>query len=292
MGKFYFGLLAILILASFTSCKKSQNAPAYVYIPKINVNSNYGINGSSSSNITHVKVFNETELIGVYELPINVPVLDEGQANIRCIGLINNNGSATSILDYIFYEPSANDVSLEGDKQVTINPVVTYNPTSTADYWFEDFEGAGNAFFPGLGNVSEMIITESPSEVFEGTASAKFDLSADTAYSKYITNEQFSYSVGKAAFLELDYKNNQIFFFSLILHHFSAPSEQLPVFQFNSTFNDDGDLEWNKIYIDLGSILNNINSLSSFDICFEMERDVSVDDPLVLIDNVKVIKRK
>ncbi len=292
MGKFYFGFLSIFFIASFTSCKKSQPAPAYVYIPEITVNSSYNINGSNSSDITHVKVFNENELIGVYELPINVPVLDIDQANIQCIGLINNNGSATTIVDYIFYEPSTNEVFLESEKQDTIFPVVVYNPISSAEYWFEDFEGAGHAFLPGLGNVSEMFVTENPTEVFEGAGSAKFDLASDTAYSKYLTDENFSYAPGKAAFLELDYKNNQTFFFSLILHSFSGPSNKLPVFQFKSTINDQGDMEWNKIYIELGSILNNITSLSGFDICFEMERDLSVSDATVLIDNVKVIKKK
>ena len=176
MGKFYFGFLSILILSCFTSCKKSQNAPAYVYIPGISVTSSYGVSGSSSSNITHVKVFNENQLIGVYELPINVPILDENQATIRCIGLINNNGSASDIIDYIFYEPSANEVLLESEKQDTIYPNVVYNPSSTTDYWFEDFEGAGMAFSPGIGNVSEMIITENTTEVFEGGGSGKFDL--------------------------------------------------------------------------------------------------------------------
>lgn len=292
MGKFYFGLLGILILASFTSCKKSQPAPAYVYIPQISVNSTYGISGSSSSDITHVKVFNGNQLIGVYELPINVPVLGQNQANIQCIALINNNGSVTNILDYIFYDPSSNEVFLESEKQDTIYPIVKYNPSSTTDYWFEDFEGAGHAFTPGPGNISEMIITEDPSEVFEGGGSAKFDLSSDTAYVKYLTEENFSYAPSKPIFLELDYKNNQVFFFSLILHSYGGLTEQFPVFQFKSTINNDGDAEWNKIYIDLGSILNNVSSLESYDICFEAERDINVDDPMVLLDNVKVVKRK
>ncbi len=292
MGKFYFGILSILILSYFTSCKKSQNAPSYVYIPSINVASNYGVSGSSSSNITHVKVFNENQLIGVYELPINVPILDQDQATIRCIGLINNNGSASNIIDYIFYEPSANEVFLESEKLDTIYPIVEYNSSSSTDYWFEDFEGAGMAFSPGFGNVSEMIITENPAEVFEGGGSGKFDLSADTAYIKYITQEEFSYSPSKAIFLELDYKNNQAFFFSLILHYFDGSSDQLPVFQFKTTVNDNGELDWNKIYIDIGSILVGVNNLSNYDICFEMQRNLSVDDPIVLIDNVKVIKKK
>ena len=90
----------------------------------------------------------------------------------------------------------------------------------------------------------------------------------------------------------MNYKTNQAFFFSLILHPQSGTDYKLPVFQFKNSLNENGELVWDKIYIELGSILVGINNLQGFDICFEMERDITISNPVVLIDNVKVILSK
>lgn len=292
MGKFYFLALSLVSFLFFSSCEKDQITPGYVYIPEITVNTNYNINGSSSSRITNAKVYNGNELIGVYELPINVPVLSEGETNIQCLPLIENNGLASNILYYIFYNSSSDQVFIEGDKQDTIRPVVTYASNSQVDYWYEDFNGISFDLAPGPSSDAPLVITEDPNEIFEGNGSGSFILDNDSAYSKYLTEEYFNYSAGTPAFLELDYKNNQAFFFSLILRPADGNVYKLPIYQFSSTSNASGELEWNKIYIDLGTSLNEINNIGSFDICFEMERDNAVANPLVLIDNVKVIKGK
>lgn len=289
MGKFYFLLIAVFFLSFITSCKKDQPAPSYIYIPEIKVETNYNVSGSSSSKITHVKVFDGSQLIGVYELPINVPIINQGEATIQCLPLIEKNGSVGDILPYMFYNSSLNDVLLESDKQDTIKPIVSYVSTNSASYWFEDFNGISFNFVAGNNSNAPLVITENPSEIFEGAGSGKFDLSSDTAYSKYLTEEDFVYNSGKPAFLELDYKNNQPFFFSLILYPFGGTVYKLPIFQFSNTYTDDGDLDWNKVYIDIATPLNSLNGIEYFEICFEMERDISVNDPIVLIDNVKVI---
>ena len=107
-----------------------------------------------------------------------------------------------------------------------------------------------------------------------------------------MTDEGFLYPSGRPAYIELDYKNNQTFFFTLILTPGSGDSQKLPVFQFANTEIIDGEPSWNKIYIEVGSILNDYNGLASFDICFEMPRDESLSNPIVMIDNVKVIVKK
>lgn len=292
MGRFYIGILSLVIITFFTECKKSQTVPSYVYIPSIEVNSNYGISGSSSSKITSAKVFSGNKLIGVYELPINVPVLEKGQVQIQCLAVIENYGAASNLTDYIFYNSTSNDVFLEDGSQDTIYPIATYNPASNTDYWFEDFNGASHAFLAGEDNNATFDININPNEIYEGTGSGSFELPFDSSYAKFLTDEGFFYPSGRPAYIELDYKNNQAFFFSLILNPGSGPSSKLPVFQFSNTELIDGEPSWNKIYIEVGSLLNNYNNLASFDICFEMPRNSAVSDPIVMVDNVKVIVKK
>jgi len=292
MGKFYFLILSIFFSLSFTACKKEQSAPAYVYIPAIQVNSNYISQGSNSSQIVGAKVYNANQLIGVYELPVNVPVISTGNVTIQCLPLVENNGLASNYITYPFYTASSNEVFLEENGQDTIYPEVAYISNSFAAYWYEDFDEVGIDFAPGPNSNAPLVITNVPDEVFQGTGSGKFELDADTSYSKYLTEQNFQYIPGTPAFVELNYKNNQVFFFSLILRPATGTPFKLPVYQFNSTINEEGELYWNKIYIDIATSLSGINGIDSFDICFEMTRDAVVSDPIVLIDNVKVIKGK
>jgi hypothetical protein len=292
MGKIYFALFIFVFTSFFTSCKKEQTVPSYIYIPEIKVNSDYNLSGSNSSKIKNVKVYNGNALIGVYELPVNVPVLGIGQAEIKCRALIEDYNSSSNIMDYYFYNFSNNTVTLEEGKQDSIFPIVNYASSDFADYWFEDFESTGFAFAPGTNSNAPLVTTEDPAEIFQGTGSGEFVLLYDSSYSKYLTEEQFNYNSTKAAFLEMNYKTNQDFFFSLILHSQSGPDYKLPVFIFKSTVNESGEFLWDKIYIELGSILVDFNNLQSFDICFEMERDVTLSNSVVLIDNVKVILSK
>jgi hypothetical protein len=291
MGKIYLTLFLLPFLFLF-SCKKEQSAPSFVYIPEINVYSVYNVSGSNSSKIKYVKVFNGNTLIGVYGLPVNVPIIANGETEIKCSALIENYDSPNNILNYEFYEFSNDLVVLESGKQDTIYPTVNYLSSTYAEYWYEDFESSGHLFAAGPNSNAPLIITDDQSEVFQGIGSGKFELSTDSSYSKYLTEENFIYNAGKNAFLELNYKNNQTFFFSLILHPNSGNTYKQPVFQFKNSTNENGELVWNKMYIEIGSILNGLTNLQAFDICFEMQRDESVSDPVVLIDNVKVIRKK
>lgn len=292
MVKFYFLIFSIFSSLFFTACKKEQPVPAFVYIPNIQVNSNYIIQGSNSSQIVGAKVYNGNQLIGVYELPVNVPILSTGNVTIQCLPLVENNGLASNYINYVFYTSSNNQLSLGENSQDTIYPEVAYISNSFADYWYEDFDEVGIDFVPGPNSNAPLVITNDPDEVFQGSGSGKFELPADTSYSKYLTEENFQYVPGTPAFVELNYQNNQIFFFSIILRLESGSPLKIPIYQFNPTINNEGELYWNKIYIDIATTLSGINGIDSFDICFEMTRDAVISDPIVLIDNVKVIKGK
>jgi hypothetical protein len=181
---------------------------------------------------------------------------------------------------------------LESNNTDTIYPVVSYVSSNFVDYWYEDFDGVNFALSPGANSDAPLVITEDPNEVFQGNGSGKFILNTDTSYSKYLTEEYFEYSNGKPAFVELNYKNNQAFFFSLILRPQDGNLYKVPLYQFKNSLDESGELVWTKIYIDIGTTLNSLNNFGSFDVCLEMQRDINVSDPIVLIDNLKVIKSK
>jgi hypothetical protein len=122
--------------------------------------------------------------------------------------------------------------------------------------------------------------------------SGLFELNSDSAYIKSLTNEFFSYKKNTNVFVEINYQNNQPFFFDVVIFDQTGQVEKIPFFQFKETINSEGELYWNKIYLEIGSLLNTIDLLSGFEICFEMQKDNSISNSIVLIDNVKLIKDK
>ncbi len=300
MRKNYLIFSSIVLLILVSSCKKDQVIPSYLYIPEIKSNGIYSISGSDSSKIYGAKVFVNNELIGVYQTPVEVPIFAVGDQTIKTIPVIEKNGFANDLIPYPYYNFSSDNIFFETDKTVNLTPTVTYFSTENVDYWFEDFESPSIKFVTTENSTGELVKTQDPELVFfddsngnvANSTSGLFELTSDTAYIKSLTNENFIYKKNTNVFVEINYQNNQPFFFDLVVFDQLGQVEKIPFFQFKETINADGVLYWNKIYLEIGSTLNTIDLLTSFEICFEMQRDNSVSNPIILIDNVKLIKDK
>lgn len=296
----YLGFTVFLFLFLVSSCKKDQVIPSYLYIPELKSNGIYSISGSDSSKIYGAKVFVNNELVGVYQTPIEVPIFAEGDQSIKTIAVIEKNGFPNDLIPYPYFEFSTNNVFLETDKTVNLTPTVDYLSTVNVDYWFEDFENPSIKFVTTDNSTGELVKTQDPELVFvddsngngDNSTSGLFELNSDSAYIKSLTNENFIYKKNTNVFVEINYRNNQPFFFDIVVFTQTGQVEKIPFFQFKETVNTDGELYWNKIYLEIGSVLNTIDLLSSFEICFEMQRDNTVSNSIVVIDNVKLIKDK
>ena len=75
-------IITLLIFLSIISCEKKDNTPSFIRVNTVNLNNNEDF-GSSTENITDVWIYLEDNLQGVYEIPVEFPVLDEGVKNIR-----------------------------------------------------------------------------------------------------------------------------------------------------------------------------------------------------------------
>jgi hypothetical protein len=292
LRKNYLAFVGLVLLIIVFSCKKEQEIPSYLYIPGVSANGIYSISGTDSSNIYGVKVFLENNLIGVYQTPTEVPVFAEGEQVIKTIALVEKNGLSEEVITYPYYDNSQNTVFLERDSMVELNPIVDYLSTANTIYWFEDFEGQSMSFKNSENSTSELVITSDPELVYESNGSGLFELENDSAYIKALTDENFTYSRNTNAFVELNYKNNQPFFFNIVIKLQDGQVQKIPRFQFRETIDDNGNLFWNKIYLEIGSVLNEVAQLQSFEICFEVGKDESVANSIVLIDNVKLIRDK
>src|SRR5689334_16065814 len=96
-------LLALTILFSFSllSCEiinPEEDIPSYVRAESISLVADSATQGSSASRITDVWLYVDDQPLGVYEMPVSIPVLAEGKHALAIrAGVIVNGIASTRI---------------------------------------------------------------------------------------------------------------------------------------------------------------------------------------------------
>ena len=174
-----FVLLATSLL--FTACElfdPEEEIPSYIYIEDVSLETET-FEGSALDKISDVWVFVDDNLIGIWELPAEIPILSSGMTNIKVRAGIKNNGIAASRVQYPFY--LIEDVSMEiTPGQVdTIHPVVEYE--DDLNIFIEDFDAVGVQFDVDNASDTTLQLTQDPLLVREGQGSAVIYLGRSTS---------------------------------------------------------------------------------------------------------------
>lgn len=258
----------ILLLFFFAACEE-ETIPSYLNIPSMSVAAS-GLEGSSSSNISDVWVYQNFNLQGAYEMPAEFPILAEGDTRLIVYGGITLNGISTTRAIYPFYDPDTIDVTLVPEQVVTVTPVVRYS--SNAEFAFtEGFENANNF---------DQIERITGSDVFEGTFSGK--LIIDTTDVIAISNAEYEIPFSSTAvFLEMDYKNTHVLGVGIIGIY---SGEVIDAPKLNLTSKD----EWSKVYINFTPEVNSLQA-DTYRIYFRVRSSADPNSIRIFFDNLKLI---
>lgn len=281
MGKFFTAIRLpafLYCLFLLSSCKeKEETIPAYIRVNSFTLQTDYLTQGSNAHQITDAWVYLDGQLVGVFELPVTVPILASGNHEITLSPGIKNNGISSSRVVYPFYESYVAYTTLIPESILTINPVINYRAEATIP-WKEDFENAAFSFTDTVNTDAVMTTT---TIAFEGTKSGIVTLEA--AKPVYVGVSSNTYVIpqgGAKAYLELNYKCNNVFGVGIYSANSVSPQ---PILYINPTD------EWKKIYIELTPSTSNPNNSNPFRIYIAMLKDPSVSFPELLIDNVKLV---
>ncbi|MDD5571886.1 MAG: hypothetical protein PHD97_12120, partial [Bacteroidales bacterium] len=136
-------ILVVFLFIAFSSCKvidPAEAIPSYIRIGKIDLNTNYSTQGDSSNGIVDAWVYVDDQAIGAFELPVSIPVLNEGKRNVKISPGIKLNGMSGYRSIYPFYDSYViSNFELIKDSVRSIYPSVQYN-ANTKFYFKEDFE--------------------------------------------------------------------------------------------------------------------------------------------------------
>lgn len=285
MRRYLLLIIGILIIF-FNSCEiinPSEQIPSYVAVDTVAVSINSPYEGSASHNISDCWLYVNNKLIGVFEVPFTVPVLEAGEHSIQIEpGIKNSGGDATRKVYPMMFGYYLDTVLTEATV-LTINPVFEYRP-ATFDL-IEDFEDIGIEF--ETSDQSDTIISLVANEnSFEGK-SMYFAIDAERPNFECRSSQLFEIEKNGSAYLEIDFKTNDYFNFGFFSKEYTGSSVseiRKHVYTFNPTD------EWKKVYIDLNYFVNNVSG-TEFRLFFTAVHDSEsgLDKSEIYIDNIKLL---
>ncbi|MEY3399385.1 MAG: hypothetical protein RL220_1979 [Bacteroidota bacterium] len=279
-------VLAVSVLSGSCNLIDPEEAmPSFIYIDELSLEVEPG-EGTASHKITEVWIYTNGQMLGSFDLPAKVPVLNQGSTDIIMFAGIKNNGISSTRIRYPFYETFDTTLVFSQGSEHFIHPRFAYrNDISIEQY---GFEAGSNPFVQtGTGDVG-LNVNNDDNLVFEGGGSGYAILEDGNDQILIKTNETIEFSPGNTIFMELNYSCNNTFATGLYAVTDEVESKKLAVV-INPTTSGTGNPVWNKIYIDLGLIPLQNQNADYFEIYFE---SVASGDQTVefLIDNVKIVQ--
>jgi hypothetical protein len=237
----------------FTACdliNPEEPIPAYLYITPFTFNTVPSIEGSNNAKITEGWVFVNGEFLGAYSLPALVPVIAQGQADIRIEAGIKENGISTTPEINPFFEPFRIQRPLAPNEVDTIRPGTRYIPETKIGF-IEDFEDNRPRIFT-QSLIGGRIVERTATEVFEGDYSGVITLDASQPLLEIASAPEFTdlLSGGVYVYLEMNYKSEAPVAWGLAAN--VDPAVGLESFLDPGFFPSE---EWNKIYFSLSPII-------------------------------------
>lgn len=288
-----------LISFLFAGCVKNNQDPAWIEISEWDLQENPNSanqTGVLTSNITNAWVYMDGDVIGVFELPVKLPLLKDGTHNFKIYPAILNNGISATKKIYPFLEPYDITLDLVKNETVAISPTTRYY--SNVKFWIEDFEDASPNLVDGNSTIAhiEKVDVNDNDPVFNasinegGFGRIKID---ETNYiwigSTTANNGTLNMNLprGQEVYLEIDYHNTISLTTGVLAIDGSGVAKDNVNIRLNS--QKPSEVKWKKIYIDLREIVSSSTNASYFEFSFKTTLDNGKSEGEVNIDNIKAV---
>ncbi|MCF8275637.1 MAG: hypothetical protein K9J17_02795 [Flavobacteriales bacterium] len=278
--------ILIVLAASYSSCdliNPEETIPGFLRIDSISLaTTSVESEGHPVPNLVDAWVFDDDQLVGIYELPAIVPILRNGDANIRIRGGIKLNGLVGSRVPLLFSEDYQATLEMFPDSQLHVNPTLHFHDWVTFS-WLEDFDNVGLSIEASAGSdgTTDRV---SGVEALDGN-SFKMALSADELLMECsMTGNMLELPSGGApVFLDFSYKNNNPFVVGLFSSD-ATGTIQTSLIVLNPSE------DWNHIFVNLTDAVSANASYTGHRPFFGFVRDETVSgEAYVYLDNIRLI---
>ncbi len=224
--------------------------------------------GWNSHNITDVWAEANRDNLGVYEFPVEFPVLQEGQIRFLFQAGVRANGFTNARVIYPFYAADTFTANANRLDKISYKPTFRYRPNVKFPF-IEDFE-FGNQFSLAMDKVSD-------GDVAYGTWCGKINLGVSQTTKEVQITNPLVLQGGSEVWAEIDYKNDAAFEVGI----YAGASKYGKVVLFPRQ-------QWSKIYLNLSQEVG-INSGKTFSLYFKVDKPEGATTAAVWIDNVKIL---
>lgn len=277
----FIGCCILLTLVSCEKLNKPEPQASYLKIDSFNLQTS-SAEGSDSHKILDAVVFADDQLLGIFKMPFEIPILKEGNTNLKIRPGIRANGISNEHKTYPFYEEFETNVTLVPGQTINVTPTTQYNEFSEFEL-IEDFDNPGVNFVTGTG--SESSLTVETANGFEGQYGS-LELSSGQNFARIETNVSMNIpSSISRCFLEMDYRTNTNVRLGVIALRPSGNYDILSEYGINPKG------EWNKIYIELTPRVAGETQTDNFELFIQYNMPSGASSAYLHLDNVKVIYR-
>ena len=266
-----FCLLPIAYCILLTGCQMPNGGiPIYMRMDSATVVTGIG-QGAPSDNITDVWVEANTDTVGAFGLPCNIPVLQQNDVRFVVSTGIKESGQSGVRVIYPFYTTDTFSIVGVPGTQYTHQPVFKYVPGAVFSF-AEDF----NFSNPFTGST---VVNDSG---YNGSRCIKFSVDA-TDSSKEISHvTKYDLPEGQEIWLEVDYKCEVPFYIGFYGTFNASGVVRAPVMLVTAQ------PEWHKVYVKFSNYVGQLRA-DTYNIYFEALRPYGSTGGTVYIDNVKLV---
>lgn len=287
-----FMVLATLTVFSCERFEGEQTIPAYLHVDTIYLESNPLIEeGYLTHNFTDVWVYVDDQVIGAFELPATIPILANGKHKVALYAGVVYNGITGTRGNYLFTKPKVyQEFELAMDSVISRNFSVSYYD-NTKFLWMEDFEGTLSIKPTSNSDTTINKFHHQVADDFLGLSSGEGYLDGDhqvwevTSYDPERPGYDFP-SGGQPVFLEMDYNTENYLAVGIFVTDIGSGITQHPVVVFQPTGG-----EWKKVYVNLSPSISAFNTSDHFNVFLRADKDSSLEEARILVDNLKLITR-
>ncbi len=278
-------IVSLLILSSCSEENLEPGVPAEVVIGNFDFSADFASEGSASQKIKDVWVFVDGATIGVFELPVSVPILKNGIGELRLDPGIELNGIATTRVNNPFFEPFIiEDFTFHPDSSILVIPQTSYRE-STVFAWMEDFENPSISLDTANLGGNTPITRYSGQQVFEGSFSGVINLdSTHNTFEAATFNSHALPNNGSPVLLEMHYKNDHYFSVGIIEEGYTQIIKTDIMVLYPSEV-------WNKIYINFTDQVN-ASSANTFKVLVRTYLEDTSETATIQLDNMKLLHRQ
>lgn len=279
-------LLFLVLAISILSCNPDEQDPSFIYVDQFSFSTGPG-EGTDSEKFTEIWAYANDQVIGVFDLPARIPVLNQGNTEISLFAGIKNNGISTTRIKYPFIEGEYYNLNLTPLSVDTLRPQFKY--FEDLDIEQKDFDGNTPNMIPLSSNQGNLSMISNDERVFEGERCGYYTLPSGSALLSFKDDQNLQLTSGAVSFLEMNYSCNSRFSVGLIANQSGVETKKLVVV-INPTTESSTQPVWNKIYIDLGYIVQQSPGTAYFETFFEATPLSTGQEVTLFLDNLKVVR--